>query len=42
VLSKCLDSNRLASGGRLRYQPFGPSAFATPDDCGARYVLFVL
>jgi len=34
VLSKCLDSNRLASGGRLRYQRSG--------DCGARYVLFVL
>ncbi len=32
----------LRPGDCLRYQLFGPSAFATPDDCGARYVLFVL
>ena len=32
----------LQVGDCLRYQLFGPSAFATPDDCGARYVLVVL
>ena len=32
----------LQAGDCLRYQLFGPSAFATPDDCGARYVLVVL
>ena len=32
----------LRPGDCLRYQLFGPSAFATPADCGARYVLFVL
>jgi transcriptional regulator with XRE-family HTH domain len=35
-------SHDLRPGDCLRYQLFGPSAFATPDDCGARYVLFVL
>jgi transcriptional regulator with XRE-family HTH domain len=32
----------LNPGDCLRYQLFGPSAFATPDDSGARYILFVL
>ena len=32
----------LRPGDCLRYQLFGPSAFATPDDCGARYILFVM
>ncbi|MCG8361442.1 MAG: XRE family transcriptional regulator [Kiloniellales bacterium] len=32
----------LQAGDCLRYQLFGPSAFATSADCGARYVLFVL
>lgn len=32
----------LRPGDCLRYQLFGPSAFATPEHCGARYVLFVL
>lgn len=35
-------SHELRAGDCLRYQLFGPSAFATPDDCGARYVLVVL
>ncbi len=32
----------LKPGDCLRYQLFGPSVFATPGHCGARYVLFVL
>jgi transcriptional regulator with XRE-family HTH domain len=32
----------LQPGDCLRYQLFGPSAFATPQDSGARYFLFVL
>jgi transcriptional regulator with XRE-family HTH domain len=32
----------LRPGDCLRYQLFGPSAFATPEDCGARYVLFIV
>lgn len=29
-------------GDCLRYQLFGPSAFATPEQCAARYMLFVV
>jgi quercetin dioxygenase-like cupin family protein len=32
----------LRPGDCLRYRLFGPSAFATPDHCGARYILFML
>jgi transcriptional regulator with XRE-family HTH domain len=32
----------LRPGDCLRYQLFGPSAFTTPEECGARYVLFIL
>ena len=32
----------LRPGDCLRYQLFGDSAFATPEHCAARYVLFVL
>lgn len=32
----------LRPGDCLRYQLFGPSAFATPAECGARYMLFVV
>ena len=32
----------LQPGDCLRYQLFGASAFATPDDCPARYVLFMV
>jgi transcriptional regulator with XRE-family HTH domain len=32
----------LLPGDCLRYQLFGPSAFATPAQCGARYVLFMV
>jgi transcriptional regulator with XRE-family HTH domain len=32
----------LGPGDCLRYQLFGPSAFATPADCGARYLLFMV
>jgi transcriptional regulator with XRE-family HTH domain len=32
----------LRPGDCLRYQLFGSSAFATPEQCGARYVLFIL
>ena len=35
-------SHDLRPGDCLRYQLFGPSAFATPENCGARYVLFVV
>ena len=32
----------LSAGDCLRYQLHGKSAFTTPDDCGARYVLFMV
>jgi len=32
----------LRPGDCLRYQLLGPSAFATPAQCGARYVLFMV
>ncbi|HEY7609368.1 MAG TPA: XRE family transcriptional regulator [Alphaproteobacteria bacterium] len=32
----------LKPGDCLRYQLFGPSAFATPKRCGARYYLFIV
>jgi len=32
----------LRPGDCLRYQLIGPSAFATPEQCGARYVLFMV
>ena len=32
----------LQPGDCLRYQLFGPSAFATPDHSGARYILFMV
>lgn len=32
----------LRPGDCLRYQLFGPSAFATPEQCGARYILFLV
>ena len=32
----------LGPGDCLRYQLFGARAFATPERCGARYILFVL
>jgi transcriptional regulator with XRE-family HTH domain len=32
----------LRPGDCLRYQLFGPSAFATPEQCGARYILFMV
>ena len=32
----------LRPGDCLRYQLFGPSAFATPKKCGARYLLFIV
>ncbi len=32
----------LQPGDCLRYQLFGPSTFATPDHCGARYILFMV
>lgn len=32
----------LGPGDCLRYQLFGPSAFATGEDCGARYILFII
>lgn len=35
-------AHALRPGDCLRYQLFGPSAFATPGDSGAHYVLFVL
>ncbi len=35
-------THSLKPGDCLRYQLFGPSAFATPDDCGARYMLFMV
>lgn len=35
-------SHHLEPGDCLRYRLFGPSAFATPQECGARYVLFMV
>lgn len=35
-------THALSPGDCLRYQLFGPSAFATPDQSGAHYVLFVV
>jgi transcriptional regulator with XRE-family HTH domain len=35
-------SHDLVPGDCLRYQLFGPSAFATGADCGARYILFIV
>jgi len=35
-------SHALEPGDCLRYQLFGPSAFATPPHCGARYLLFLV
>jgi transcriptional regulator with XRE-family HTH domain len=35
-------THELRPGDCLRYQLFGPSAFATPEQCGARYVLFMV
>lgn len=32
----------LQPGDCLRYQLFGPSAFSTPEQCAARYILFIL
>lgn len=32
----------LGPGDCLRYQLYGPSTFATPDDSGARYLLFMV
>jgi transcriptional regulator with XRE-family HTH domain len=32
----------LRPGDCLRYQLFGPSVFATPEQCAARYILFIL
>lgn len=32
----------LRPGDCLRYQLFGPSAFATPEVCGAKYILFMV
>jgi len=43
-LSVSLDGHThdLLPGDCLRYQLFGPSAFATSDECGARYILFIV
>lgn len=35
-------SHDLRAGDCLRYQLFGPSAFATPPHSGARYILFIV
>jgi len=35
-------THALQPGDCLRYQLFGPSAYATPEQCGARYVLFMV
>jgi transcriptional regulator with XRE-family HTH domain len=35
-------SHELRPGDCLRYQLFGRSAFATPERCGAHYILFIL
>ncbi len=36
------DTHDLRPGDCLRYQLFGPSAFATPEHSAARYLLFIL
>ena len=36
------ETHDLRPGDCLRYQLFGPSAFATPPESGARYMLFML
>lgn len=36
------ESHALSPGDCLRYQLFGPNAFETPQDSGARYLLFIL
>jgi transcriptional regulator with XRE-family HTH domain len=33
---------QLSAGDCLRYQLSGPSRFATPNDCGARYFIFLV
>lgn len=33
---------QMLPGDCLRYQLFGPSAFATPESCAARYILFIV
>ena len=35
-------SHQLRPGDCLRYQLLGPSAFRTPERCGARYLLFLV
>ncbi|WP_378949524.1 helix-turn-helix domain-containing protein [Mesorhizobium sp. ANAO-SY3R2] len=35
-------SHDLRAGDCLRYQLFGPSAFATPPQSGAKYILFIV
>lgn len=35
-------THEIGPGDCLRYQLFGPSAFATPEHVGARYILFVV
>lgn len=35
-------AHQLRPGDCLRYQLFGPSAFATPEDNAARYLLFIV
>lgn len=35
-------SHSLTPGDCLRYQLFGASSFVTPQECGARYVLFMV
>ena len=35
-------THALGPGDCLRYQLFGPSAFVTPKDTGARYILFMV
>ncbi|GAA4118179.1 helix-turn-helix domain-containing protein [Aminobacter aganoensis] len=43
-LAVTVDGRRheLAAGDCLRYQLFGPSAFATPAEAGAKYLLFIV
>lgn len=36
------EAHDLRPGDCLRYQLFGPSAFATPEGIGARYILFIV
>lgn len=35
-------THELGAGDCLRYQLFGPSAFATPEETGAKYLLFIV